>query len=383
MFTIDVSVFDDLLNAIKAKGYELLGPTIRDRVVIYDPINGSEDLPVGWSDRQEGGTYRLEKRNDRAYFGYALGPQTWKKFLYPDQIKLWEARKDGNQIEIDPSTPEVRRYALIGIRPCELAALAIHDRIFLQGPYQDPHYQSRREDLFLLAVNCTEPGGTCFCASTDSGPAAKQGFDLAFTEILDEGAHYFLAAPGSGRGAEVLQEVAHHEASAGEIALAEKALADAEFRMGRYMDSGGVRELLNRNLEHAYWEETAKRCLNCANCTLVCPTCFCSTVEDSTDLSGGTAVRTRIWDSCFTSQFSYIHGGSVRQSAMSRYRQWITHKLASWQDQFGMSGCVGCGRCITWCPVGIDITETVWALRESEGETRREKPQSVGLEENI
>lgn len=379
MFTIDVSAFDDLLSAIKAKGYALLGPTIRDRVVVYDQISGSKDLPIGWSDRQEGGTYRLNKRKDQAFFGYSVGPQTWKKFLYPDHLKLWEAHSDGSRIEIEPATPESRRYALIGIRPCELAALAIHDRIFLEGPYLDPHYQALRADTFLLAVNCTEPGGTCFCHSMGSGPAVKQGFDLALTEIVENDDHYFLVNPGSDRGAEILQEVVYHEATAEETARAEKALSDAEYRMGRYMDIDNIRELLYRNLEHPYWEEIAKRCLNCANCTLVCPTCFCSTVEDSTDLSGASASRTRMWDSCFTSQFSYIHGGSVRQSAMARYRQWITHKLASWQDQFGTSGCVGCGRCITWCPVGIDITEAVWALRESEGETRREKTQLTGV----
>ena len=110
----------------------------------------------------------------------------------------------------------------------------------------------------------------------------------------------------------------------------------------------------------------AERCLTCGNCTLVCPTCFCTNVEDVGDLTGDHAERWRVWDTCFSVDYSYIHGGSVRPSGRARYRQWLTHKLATWHDQFDSSGCVGCGRCITWCPVGIDITQEVAAIRETE-----------------
>jgi ferredoxin len=132
--------------------------------------------------------------------------------------------------------------------------------------------------------------------------------------------------------------------------------------MTRAVRTEGIRELLAATLDHPRWDDVASRCLTCTNCTLVCPTCFCSTVEDVTDLTGRTAERWRRWDSCFTLGHSYLHGGSVRSTARDRYRQWLTHKLGTWIDQFGHSGCVGCGRCITWCPVGIDITEEVAAL---------------------
>ena len=128
-----------------------------------------------------------------------------------------------------------------------------------------------------------------------------------------------------------------------------------------------VAMLLRRNLEHRAWSRVAERCLGCANCTMVCPTCFCATVEDTTDLSGAIAERRRKWDSCFTCEFSSIHGGSIRRSGAARYRQWMTHKLSSWWQQFETSGCVGCGRCIVWCPVGIDITEEAHAIAAGEG----------------
>jgi formate hydrogenlyase subunit 6/NADH:ubiquinone oxidoreductase subunit I len=160
--------------------------------------------------------------------------------------------------------------------------------------------------------------------------------------------------------------VPHQTASEAEKAVVEKIVANTTAQMGRSLNTIGIKDLLYRNAEHPRWDEVATRCLSCANCTMVCPTCFCTTVEDVTDLTGEHAERWRKWDSCFTMDFSYIHGGSVRPSVKARYRQWLTHKLASWIDQFGVSGCVGCGRCITWCPAGIDITEEVRAIRDSE-----------------
>jgi len=144
---------------------------------------------------------------------------------------------------------------------------------------------------------------------------------------------------------------------------ADEAVARAASQV-RSVEREGLHELLTENFNHPRWEDVAKRCLTCGNCTMVCPTCFCTTIEDTSDLTGAHAERWRKWDSCFTQALSYIHGGSVRQSVKSRYRQWMTHKLASWTDQFGGTGCVGCGRCITWCPAGIDITEEARAIRD-------------------
>ena len=137
--------------------------------------------------------------------------------------------------------------------------------------------------------------------------------------------------------------------------------------MTRSVASGDLRDLLARNLEHPRWEEVAERCLTCGNCTMVCPTCFCTSVEDVSDLAGGEAERVRVWESCFSVEHSFLHGGSVRRSGRSRYRQWLTHKFGTWHDQFDSSGCVGCGRCIAWCPVGIDVTEELAAIRETDG----------------
>jgi sulfhydrogenase subunit beta (sulfur reductase) len=356
-----------LFEALRQAGYRLIGPTVGDAAIVYDDIERVEDLPEGWTDRQDGGRYRLERRGDRALFGYAVGPQAWKRFLHPPRLPLWRAEREGVGFRVEAAAEDAPRYAFVGVRACELHAIAIQDRVLIGDRYADAAYRARREGAFIVALNCGEAGGTCFCASMNTGPRVESGFDLALTELLDTDRHEFLVEAGSERGATVLGRVPRREASAEERKAADAVVARTAGRMGREMQAQGLPELLLRNLEHPRWDAVAARCLSCANCTMVCPTCFCTSVEDATDLSGDSAERVRRWDSCFTMEFSHLHGGAVRASASSRYRQWMTHKLATWVEQFGSSGCVGCGRCITWCPVGIDITEEARAIRQSDG----------------
>jgi formate hydrogenlyase subunit 6/NADH:ubiquinone oxidoreductase subunit I len=355
-----------LLGSLADWGYKVVGPAVREGAIVYQPLTSVDQMPAGWTDQQQGGRYRLKRRSDGALFGYVVGPHSWKRFLYPPTRKLWHAERRTKGFRLVPEETGDVKYAFLGVRACELHAIAIQDQIFLRGQYVDQDYRSRRENLFVVAVNCTQTGGNCFCASMNTGPKVTAGFDLALTELLQDERHYFLVEAGTDRGAEILSRVLHEEASEADRHAAERAIAKAASQMGRSLNTEGIRELLSRNSESPQWDNVASRCLSCANCTMVCPTCFCATVEDTTDLTGSIAERWRRWDSCFTLDFSYIHGGSVRATPKSRYRQWLTHKLATWIDQFGRSGCVGCGRCITWCPVGIDITAEVRALRDND-----------------
>jgi len=358
--------FQEILAALKRQGYAAVGPTLRDGQLIYGDLTGAADLPVGWTFDAEAGAFRLKRRDDQALFGYGVGQQSWKQFLFPPHHLLWRATRRGGDFQMIPPAEEVPRYAFIGVRSCDLHAMAVQDRVFLQGRHVDPVYQARREQAFILAVNCGGRGcGTGFCVSMGTGPRATFGFDLALTEVLPGGKHYFLVEVGTDRGAGVLQAVPHRAAAAAEITAAASVVAAMAANMGRELDTQGIKELFYRSYEHPRWDEVAARCLNCGNCTWVCPTCFCHTIEDVTDLTGEVAERWRRQDVCFTVDYSYIHGGSIRPSPRSRYRQWLTHKLATWLDQFGCSGCIGCGRCITWCPVGIDLTEEVRALRDT------------------
>jgi ferredoxin len=201
------------------------------------------------------------------------------------------------------------------------------------------------------------------------GPAAGPGYDLALTERLDAAGHRFVVEVGSEEGARILAAVPQRDPQVGEVAAARDAVAEAADRMGRSLPAVDLPDLLRETRESPHWDDVASRCLTCGNCTMVCPTCFCTTTEDVTDLTGQHAERWTRWSSCFELDFSYLHGGSMRTSGASRYRQWLTHKLGTWHDQFGTSGCVGCGRCIAWCPVGIDLTAEVAALADSSAGT--------------
>lgn len=349
-----------VFDALCAAEYALVGPTVREGAIVYDEIAHLEDLPQGWTDEQGPGTYRLRQSQDKNYFGFVVGPHSWKKYLYPPSLTLFATRKTATGFEVLPNDAPPPKYALIGMRSCELAALAVQDRIFLEGAVPEPHYKARRERAFILAVNCTTPGGTCFCVSMKTGPKATAGFDLALTELDD----MFLVEVGSPLGAQMLAPADWRPAGAFELSHARRALAAAETQMGRTLDTSDLPELLYQNLDHPHWEAVAARCLSCTNCTMVCPTCFCTDVQDVSDLTGNHTERVRVWDSCFNPDFSYVYGGHLRPNIRARYRQWLTHKLASWVDQFGVLGCVGCGRCITWCPVGIDLTAEVAAIRQ-------------------
>ncbi|MEX2352591.1 MAG: 4Fe-4S dicluster domain-containing protein [Gammaproteobacteria bacterium] len=357
---------DSLFKALQKQGYKLIGPALRDQVILYDELHSIDDLPAGWTDEQDGGTYRVKKRHDNAWFGYNLGPRSFKQFLHVPQQPVWRVEKIDGKLEFVPVKTEPPKYAFIGIRSCEIHAIQIQDRVLMKDAHSDPHYSARREDNFIVAVNCAQSASTCFCTSMNTGPGAESGFDLALTELISADRHVLLIEAGTERGEDIIKALPGEPAGASDKEQAAELVQNTADTMQRKLDSTNVREVLLNNLEHPRWDEVAERCLSCGNCTQVCPTCFCTNTVDTSSLDGDSASRSREWDSCFNVDFSYLHGGSIRQSTKSRYRQWLTHKLATWHDQFDSSGCVGCGRCITWCPVGIDITEEVRAISQSE-----------------
>ncbi len=348
-----------LIDLLVAQGHQVIGPKIDQGAIVYTEIQSVDELPRGWTDIQQPGQYRLEKRNDDAYFGFVVGPHSWKRYLFPPITTIAVADQTPQGWEMRGHPGPTPKYAFLGVRACELAAMRVQDRVFLEGPYVDPIYQSRREEAVIIAVNCTQAAATCFCTSMKTGPECQSGFDLALTET----AGGFTVVIGSTRGRALAEQLPLRPAVAEEQAAARAGRERAEQQVTKQFDTTDIRDLLLKNLNHPHWADVAERCLSCTNCTMVCPTCFCSSVVDVGDLAGEHVERERRWDSCFNLDFSYMNGGVIRNDVRSRYRQWLTHKLASWIDQFGQSGCVGCGRCITWCPVGIDLTVEVAALR--------------------
>ena len=369
---LDAGAVEQLIDILRADGYRVIAPQVADGAIVLGPITDTGDLPVGMADDQEPARYRLRPGTPQALFDYAAPAQGWKRFLFPPDETLWRAVRTDGGFAIKDVPPAIERTALLGVRPCDLRAIGILDQVFTRAGTLDPRYQARRAATVIIAVECSRAGGTCFCASMGAGPdvrdAADSGADIVLTEFVAEGTPLLLARKVHARGAEMLARVPSRDATAADCEAATAAVKSAAKSMGRHM-LPDVAALVGRSLDHPHWAEVAARCLGCGNCTAVCPTCFCSTVEDSTDVAGTAAERRRRWDSCFTLAFSTLHGGPIRSSGAARYRQWLAHKLAHWWQQFGRSGCVGCGRCITWCPAGIDITAEARALEERERQT--------------
>ena len=353
---IDGAGLQVLVEELRRRGLRVVGPTLRDNAIVLAEIDSAAELPYGWGVDVAPGSYRIRARADRAAFGHSAGPQSWKQFLHPPRQRIWSS--DG----ADSDDTDPPRYAFLGVRACDLAAIGVLDRVLAGPTHPDGSYVGRRDGTFIVGVNCTEPGGLCFCASMGTGPGCGGGYDLALTEFADGQSASYLVEVGTDEGAQVLEAIPHRAAEPVETRRAADEIAAAATEMGRRMPETDLRQLLIDSRESAHWSQVASRCLTCGNCTMVCPTCFCTSTSDVTDLTGQHAQRWMEWASCFELDFTLIHDGPVRRSGSSRYRHWLTHKLSSWHDQFGTSGCVGCGRCIAWCPTGIDITEEMAAF---------------------
>jgi sulfhydrogenase subunit beta (sulfur reductase) len=360
---LSVAGLQQLISLLTTDGYQVIGPTVHDGAVVPGPVDSLEDLPRGVGDEQSPGHYRLTRSGRGEFFGYAAPAVSWKPYVFPAQRLLWRADADGipgPPMEMPP------RLALLGVRACDLAALSVQDQVFISREHLDSDYAARRLAVFVIAVGCGHPASTCFCTSMGTGPQADRGYDIQLTEVHDDDGHRFVARAGSDHGAEVLARLDVVAASAEDEAAAEAVIAGARAAMTttRGVDTLDLRDLLYANAEHPRWDDVAQRCLACSNCTMVCPTCFCVTAVDAADL-GEPPARVSVWDSCFAPGHSELGGRPLRSTTRTRYRQWLTHKFGSWIDQFGVSGCVGCGRCIAWCPAGIDVREELDALRQT------------------
>ena len=356
------AALEKLLENLLHMGYRLLGPQVQEAAIVYQPLHSLSELPKGYSSQQDNATYRLVYTGHSRYFDATPGAQSWKQFFFPPltQLESFSRQEDGHW-QVEERTPDLTPLALFGVFPCDLAAIQVQDKIFIREEWKDPVYWSRRQSAFIVAVNCLHPCGTGFCASMGTGPRANPGFDLNLTELED----VFLVEIGSEAGRLLMDGVQILPTSAFWLQAAQKSLEEAASKMGRSLPHPeALPELLLNHLDARQWDDVARRCMSCSSCTQVCPTCFCWDGRDSIDLAGKTARRERVWDSCFNPDYTYVVGGNTRPTTRSRYRQWLTHKFGSWYAQFGTSGCVGCGRCITWCPAKIDVTAEIGAIRE-------------------
>ena len=349
----------ELVGTLMRLGYQVLGPAEEHGAIVMRELEAADALPRGLQATQAPGRYRLTQDPQQRYFAWANGPRAIKPLAFAPEETLWRVERDAaGALRFAAVLPDAPAQALIGVRACDLAALALQDAHFLSPGRRDAHYAKRRAQLFLVAVQCAEPAATCFCASTGDGPTPTTGYDIALAELADG----FVAVAGSDKGRAVLDALSLRPASEEQVAAARAQGEAAVAAQVRGLPGKNLRDALMGRLEHPRWDEVATRCLACGNCVAVCPTCFCHAEADAPALDGASSTHARSWDSCFADGHGALHGFDVRPDIRTRYRQWLIHKLGTWHDQFGRSGCVGCGRCIAWCPVGIDLTEEVAAL---------------------
>jgi len=360
-----------LFAALKTQGYDCIAPQVRDGTIVYDEIIDAKQLPWGMRDIQQPGSYQLEATGTEEAFAWANGAQALKPLTFKPKESLWEVTRDTNgKLTFKPAQVQAKPTAIFGARACDLAGLAVQSKTFIDNKYQDKRFIVHKNALFIIAVNCGYASSNCFCVSTNTGPKATQGYDLAFTEV-EQG---FLVEIATDKGKQVIDALSLSEAEKKHEQQAinkTKQATDMQTKQMPKNNSRALRDILMDNLNHPQWDKVAERCLSCGNCTMVCPTCFCHHETESASIDGTHSEHAREWDSCFSSGHSYIHGKVIREDTRTRYRQWLTHKLGSWWDQFDTSGCVGCGRCVTWCPVGIDITEEMAIIADDTNKVKK------------
>jgi len=344
-----------LIGTLRADGWTVVGPTVADGAISLAEIDSADQLPAGWRDRQGPGHYAIERVTEgpgaQRVFDHTVGPASPKRWTFPSLVPLAVGERESGRVVFQTVHPEPPRIAFLGVRACELAALKVQDRVFLGGPFVDEDYRARRGETLTIAVECAVAGATCFCTSMGTGPSVRDGADLVLSE-LDDG---FVVRAATPAGETLFDRLPTTPASPEQILTAREQVHAVRDTIGDPVPTEGLHDRLLAQWDSPRWLEIAERCMTCTNCTLVCPTCFCSSVVQRSDLDGTINELDRTWDSCFSLGFAKVAGGNFRSRARDRYRQWLTHKFATWVDQFGTFGCVGCGRCITWCPVGIDV----------------------------
>jgi ferredoxin len=246
------------------------------------------------------------------------------------------------------------------VRGCDLAA---HERLARARGERVPGRLGQAR--FIVAVACAVPADTCFCAAMGTGPEPDGVYDVGLAELDDADGHRFVAWARSSEGAERLRALELEPAPLDDLVAAAGELEASRTRQTRSIELEGLPGRLLA-ADDARWAEAASTCLACGSCTSVCPSCGCT--EDREELGlDGTSSHVRRWSSCFDPEFGYVHGGPLALSITERFRGFVTHKLATSTLEDGVADCVGCGRCVTWCPAGIDLPEVVRKVAPMEG----------------
>jgi ferredoxin len=280
-----------------------------------------------------------------------------KSFLMPQRELMFRYSTDSKD-QLPEQTLSAGKKLVFGVKPCDARAMMLNARVLVSGQdgsAQDVYFKARQQNTIMVGQGCNQPGAACFCQSSGGDPFGEDGLDALITDI---GSHLLLTIISDRPLSELLVEKDYMaEASDQDLATARlvaedgrKTLVSAPQLVKPDADSKALFDL-------SLWEETAQRCLNCGICTYLCPTCTCFDIVD--EVSEGCGNHLRCWDSCMFSLFTqHASGHNPRPGKKERLRQRFMHKLSYFPDRHnGDVSCVGCGRCILYCPVNIDIRE--------------------------
>ncbi len=277
-----------------------------------------------------------------------------KASLLPPMEEMFRFQKDKEGYQIEPPPKNEQKQLVFGIRPCDARAIAILDMTFEQA-YEDPYYLSRRNNILLVGLGCTNPCESCFCTSMGTSPTDSTNVDLMLIDTGDE----FLIEEVSDKGKELTAKASGlKEATKDDEAKAKEAKKTAYDKVSRKLDTEGIKDKLLASFDdEGFWEKTAAKCISCGICTLLCPTCYCFDINDELVRREGT--RFRSWDSCGFSLYTKMPMENPRQEKWRRVRQKVCHKYEFYPMTFDVIACTGCGRCIRLCPVNWDITQVI------------------------
>lgn len=319
--------------------YKIFAPQRKDNAIVFDVMKNVNQVVLHYSNSV--------KPPKEIFF-----PQTQTLFGYERSPEL----------KITDPPKEPKKAMLWGVRPCDARSFLILDELFYWD-YEDDLYRNMRDKTVIIGLACTDPHHNCFCTSVGGKPHSKEGLDVLLTDLGDR---YYVEIL-TKKGEEVIRKPKDlfTKATEKEKKLRDKIQSEAEGKVTKNVEVAGVKEKLDELFESDYWERRSATCVGCGICTYLCPTCHCFDITDEDRGKCGRRIRT--WDTCMVPEYTvHASGYNPRPGKKSRLRNRVFHKFNYYPKRFDKIACVGCGRCITRCPVGIDIVEVLEDVKEVE-----------------
>ncbi|MGD0276344.1 MAG: 4Fe-4S dicluster domain-containing protein [Syntrophales bacterium] len=334
---------------------------MENRLIKKDQLAGivkkiSEERLVFAPVKQEGQVlFKALEKGEEPLVRYANSKNAPKNFFFPHTELMMKYTRTPKGMTFKEKGPEAPEAVLFGVRPCDARSLVLLDRLFDQEKYRDNYYIERRARITVISMACVHPPyATCFCTSVDGAPVSSDGADILITDVEDNYLVEFL----SEKGQKYLSYFGNAAADEAAVARKEEIARQAASEIKSHIPAKEIKPILDVNFEHPFWNTIHQKCLACGTCTFLCPTCHCFDISD--EVKGADGIRIRNWDSCMFPLFTLeTSGHNPRTTQKERWRQRAMHKFKYYVDNFNAIACVGCGRCVMYCPVNIDIRKIV------------------------